>query len=188
MLPVGTDRDLPHLAGPAASIRQVLAAYFLRDCQHVLEIGGHDNPITRFLVHNPLSVLSVDPKTEPLEARELNGKTCHVRHLACKFQQVDYDYQPRSYGLVMLGFSLKGFGEREPLGELLYSLIDNARIVVIEFALELERATSQIPAIVSRPGLRQLCRFEIELDDDCIAGSPYARRCFLVLEPAEGGM
>ena len=53
----------------------------------------------------------------------------------------------------LLGYSLKPFGAREPLGQLLFSLIDNAGVVVIEYPPQLERATSQVPSIVSRPRL-----------------------------------
>ena len=180
--PAGDGKDLPHLSGPAAAIRQVLAAHFVRDCPHIIEIGGHIRPITPYLTHTPLSVLSVDPKTEPYEARELNGHPCRVRHVNRKFQDVDYGYAPHSYGLVLLGYSLKPFGRREPLGELFFSLIDNARIVVIEYPPALERASSQVPHIVSRPGLCEMCSFEMELNDPMIAGSPYARRRFHVLE------
>ena len=81
--------NIPHLSGPAAAIRQVLAAHFVRDCPHIVEIGGHLRPVTHYLTHAPLSVLSVDPKTPPLEADELNGHPCRVRHVSAKFQDVD---------------------------------------------------------------------------------------------------
>jgi hypothetical protein len=126
----------------------------------------------------------VDPKTPAYEAEMLNGKPCRVRHVARKFQEVEYNYQPRSYGLVLLGYSLKPFGSREPLGQLLFGLIDNARTVVLEYPPALERASSQVPEILSRPALKQLCGFEIVIDDPEIAPTPYARRRFHVLKPA----
>ena len=177
-------KDLPHLAGPAAHIRQVLAAHFVRDCPHIVEIGGHIRPVTPFLTHHPESVLSVDPKTPDFSADELNGQPCRVRHVSRKFQEVDYGYAPRSYGLVLLGYSLKPFGSREPLGQLLFSLIDNAKVVVIEYPPELDRASSQVPHIISRPTLNIHCSFELVLNDAEIAGSPYANRRFYVLHPA----
>lgn len=180
----GTGRDLPHLAGPAAAVRQVLAAHFVRDCPHVLEIGGHIRPITPYLTHRPLSVLSVDPKTQPLAAEELNGYPCRVRHVNRKFQEVDYDYAPGSYGLVLLGYSLKPFGRSEPLGRRLFSLIDNAATVVVEYPPELERAASQVPQIVARPAMLVACSLDMVLDDAAIAGSPYAKRRFHVLKPS----
>jgi hypothetical protein len=54
---------------------------------------------------------------------------------------------------VLLGYSLKPFGRKDPLGDLLFSLVENAKTVVIEYAPELERAASQVPHIVSRPAV-----------------------------------
>ena len=175
--------SIPHLSGPGAAIRQVLAAHFVRDCDHIVEIGGHIRPVTDYLIHAPKSVLSVDPKTPPLESETLHGRPCRVRHLARKFQEVDYDYAPGSYGLVLLGYSLKAFGSREPLGQLLFGLIDNARVVVLEYPPALERATSQVPSILTRPTLEITCQLDITIDDPKIAGSPYAQRRFHVLHP-----
>jgi hypothetical protein len=183
----GTGKDLPHLSGPAAAIRQVLAAHFVRDCPHVVEIGGHIRPITPYLTHRPLSVLSVDPKTDPYQADTLHGFPCHVRHFNRKFQDVQFEYSPGSYGLVLLGYSLKPFGQRDSLGDLLFSLIDNARTVVLEFPPELERASSQVSQILARPGLQVECSMDIVLDDEAIRGSAYARRLFYVIKPARQG-
>ena len=127
--------DLPHLSGPAAAIRQVLAAHFVRECPHVLEFGGHLRPVTPFLTHHPLSVTSVDPNTEPL-------------------------------------------------GELLYSLIDNAAVVVLEHPANFERAAAQVPHIISRPSLKIHCSFALRLEGPEIAATPYAERQFYVVRPA----
>ncbi len=180
--PLDDGKDIPHLSGLGANMRQVFAAHFMRECPHVLEIGGHIRPITPYLTHHPLSVTSVDPKTEAYEASELNGQPCIVRHIAAKFQRIDYDYAPGSYGLVLLGYSLKPFGRRDPLGDLLFSLIDNARTVIIEYAPELERAASQVPHIISRPSVSVRGRFDLHLHDPEIAGTPYAARRFYVLD------
>jgi hypothetical protein len=177
---LGTGKDLPHLSGPAAAVRQVLAAHFVRDCPHVIEIGGHIRPVTPYLTHHPRSVLVVDPKTEPYEAEQLNGQPCRIRHVARKFQEIPYDLPPRSYGLVMLGYSLKPFGRRDPLGDLLFSLIDKAKVVVIEYPPALERASSQVPQLLARKGTEILCSFSLVLDDEEIAGSPYTERRFIV--------
>jgi hypothetical protein len=180
---VGTGKELPHLSGPAAAIRQVLAAHFVRHCPHIVEIGGHIRPITPYLTHRPLSVLSVDPKTDPYQSDTLHDFPCSVRHLNRKFQDVEFDYSPGSYGLVLLGYSLKPFGRRDSLGDLLFSLIDNAQVVVLEFPPELERASSQVSQILARPGLHVECSLEILLNDDAIRGSAYARRLFYVIKP-----
>lgn len=176
-------QDLPHLAGVGASLRQVFAAHFVRDCPHILEIGGHIRPLTDYLTHHPLSVTSVDPKTTPYEAEMLNGRPCRVRHISRKFQEIDYDFAPGSYGLVLLGYSLKPFGSRDPLGDLLFSLIDNAKVVVIEYPPALDRATSQVPQIISRPSVNIRTTFDLTLHDPEIVDTPYANRRFYVLDP-----
>lgn len=175
--------DLPHLSGVGSDARQVLAAHFLRDCDHIVEIGGHNRPILSFLTHTPSSVMSVDPKTVAYESFELNGKPCHVRHIPRKFQEVEFDCEPGTYGLVMLGYSLKPFGARDPLGEILFSLIDNAKTVIVDYTPGLERATSQIPAVIERPGLETVCKLEMRLFDPEIADTPFAERRFHVLNP-----
>ncbi|MFW6076280.1 MAG: hypothetical protein ACOC71_00880 [Hyphomicrobiales bacterium] len=177
--------EIPHLAGPAAAVRQVVAAHFVSDCRHIVEIGGHLRPVTHFLTHAPDSVVVVDPKVEPYEAEDLNGRPCRVRHIPRKFQDVVFEAPDRQYGLVLLGYSLKPYGDRQPLGEALFRLIDNARTVVLEYPPALERAASQVPHILARPTLKERCTIEFVLDDSQIRGSPFARRRLVVLDPAQ---
>ncbi len=165
-------------------VRQVVAAHFVSDCRHVVEIGGHLRPVTPFLTHGPDSVIVVDPKVEPYEADRLNGRACKVRHIARKFQEVSFDAPRGEYGLVLLGYSLKAFGTREPLGQTLFGLIDNARTVVLEYPPALERAANQVPRILARPTVKVRCTIEFTLDDPQIHGSPFARRRLIVLDPA----
>lgn len=180
--------EIPHLAGPAALVRQVLAAHFVAGLPHILEIGGHLRPVTPFLHHRPKSVLVVDPKVVPYEAEELNGAPCHVRHVAKKFQELDYDLPPGRYGLVMLGCSLKPFGARAAVGDLLIRLIDNAGVVVLDYAPALERAAGQVPGILGRKSLKQRFALRLVLEDAEIAATPYAERRFVVLDPVAAGL
>lgn len=177
--------DIPHLAGPAALVRQVIAAHFVSDCRHVIEIGGHLRPLTPFLHHGPESVTVVDPKVVPLEAGELNGRPCRVRHIARKFQDVAFDAPSGDYGLVLLGYSLKPYGDRQPLGETLFGLVDGAKVVVLEYPPALERAASQVPHLIARPSVKVRCAIELRLDDAEIAGTPFALRRLIVLDPVE---
>ena len=178
-------QDLPHLDGIGASLRRVIAAHFLTGCEHVLEIGGHIRPVTDFLTHRPKSVTSIDPKTAPYDSYLLNGHICRVRHIASKFQDVDYDYPPGSYGLVLLGYSLKAFGKQSALGERLFSLVDNAKVIVLEYCPALERATSQVPEIVGRMTLKIRTTLDLRLNDPEIVDTPYADRRLVVLDPAD---
>jgi hypothetical protein len=179
------EQDLPHLAGVGASLRQVMAAHFLTGCEHVLEIGGHVRPITDYLTHRPKSVTSIDPKTAPHDSYLLNGHICRVRHIAKKFQDVDYDYPRGSYGLVLLGYSLKAFGRQDAIGETLFSLVDNAKVIVLEYCPALERATSQVPEIIGRTTLKIRTTLDLRLNDPEIVDTPYADRRLIVLDPAD---
>jgi hypothetical protein len=129
-------------------------------------------------------VLSIDPKTAALEAETLNGHPCRVRHVNRKFQDYEYgDYEAGSYGLVLLGMSLKPFGKREVQGPLFFSLIDNARVIVLDYPPALERSMAIAPSISERPGLRTIVSLELTLNDTQIGELPFAQRRFTVLEP-----
>lgn len=184
--PTGRDapaEDIPHLAAPILAARHAIAAHFLRDCEHIVEIGGYKLPITGFLTHQPKSVLSVDPKMDPLECDELNGAACRVRHIAQKFQQLEFGPEPYSYGLVILGYSLKPYGERQPDGDQLFELIDNAKRSVIDYMIDLERPEAQLPQLLGRGTLQEVHRIDMQFDDADIGGKPPANRRLLVLEP-----
>ncbi|CAN7239000.1 hypothetical protein [Rhizobium sp. LjRoot254] len=178
-------QDLPHLDGIGASMRQVIAAHFLTGCEHVLEIGGHVRPITDYLTHHPKSVTSIDPKTGPYDSYLLNGHICRVRHIASKFQDVEYDRPRHSYGLVLLGYSLTPLGKNNPLGDRLFSLVDNAKVIVLEYSPALERATSQVPEIIGRKTVKIRTTLDLRLNDPEIVDTPYADRRLVVLDPAD---
>ena len=93
-------------------------------------------------------------------------------------------YQPRSCGLVLLGYSPKHYRSREPFGQLPSSLINNAHVVVIDHAPELHRAASQVPSIVERRTISVSCSFELVVGDEEIADTPFASRCFYILHPS----
>jgi hypothetical protein len=171
---------LGHLAGPGAQVRQALAAHFVSPIPAVLEIGGYLNPISDHLVHGAATVWVIDPKIAPLEATSPSG--CAVRHIAAKYQAVDFSRLPHPYALVMLGYSMKPYGRSAAVDPGLLSLIDGAARVVIEWANALERATSQVPALLGRPGLATLCRIAYRIEDGVIDRTPYADRTFVVLD------
>lgn len=92
-------------------------------------------------------------------------------------------HQPRSCGLVLLGYSPKPCGSREPSGQLPSSLINNAHVVVIDHAPELARAASQVPCIVERRTMSVHCSFDFVVGDEEIADTPFASRCVYILHP-----
>ncbi len=79
--------------------------------------------------------------------------------------------------------SLKPFGKRAVQGPLFFSLIDNARIIVLDYPPALERSMAIAPAISERQNLHAIVSLDLTLNDTRSAGCHYAKRRFIVLEP-----
>jgi hypothetical protein len=177
---------LPHLSGAGAAMRQVMAAHVLRGCREVIEIGGAGLPITGFLTHRPAAVTVIDPKIAPFEAEVLNGAPCRVRHIAAKLQALRIVPASRPYGLVLLGLSLKPFGAKPAIDEPLIGLARGAAVIVIDYALSLERAQAQVPALLALDGFAMVLDLALRLADATLAGTGFAERRFLVMQPDRG--
>ncbi len=178
---------MPHLAGPAAGLRQALAAYFVDGMANIVEIGGHLRPVSGFLRHVPETFVCIDPKSESFESDTLNGEPCRVRQIARKFQDVDLELQPGSYGLVFVGYSLKAFGSQEAVGRKLLSLIDNSAVTVIEFSPNLQRASEQMECLLKRPETETVCSLDFSIKDGAFETTEYGVRRLVVLRPAGSG-
>jgi hypothetical protein len=172
---------LPHLAGSSAGLRQAMAAHVLRGHRHVIEIGGAGLPVSGYLRPIPESVTVIDPKIEPLERDMLAGEPCRLRHIRAKVQAVDLPELPACFALVMLGLSLKPSGGGEVIAPGLRRLLAAASLIVIDHAVELRRATDQLPAILAASGLPVSMTVGYEIDDGTIGISGFGRRRFLVL-------
>ena len=130
--------------------------------------------ITGFLTHHPASVTVIDPKIPAYEADTLNGAPCRLRHVAAKLQEVEIaPAQP--YGLVLLGLSLKPFGRRAATPPELLALAAGAAVLVIDYALELERALGQIGALTATRS-----DLSLTIHDEALRAAGFDRRRFLV--------
>ena len=89
------------MASEAFQNRYLVAANYLRDCNHILEVGGCSTPITNYLRGNYESVTVVDPLVEPMQAQTLNNRPCVVRHIPVPIQ--DYDPTGHENGFAVLG-------------------------------------------------------------------------------------
>ncbi len=170
---------LPHLASPAAALRQVMAAHLLRSCAHIVEIGGAGRPITGFLTHQPASVTVVDPKIEAFSAPSLNGAPCRVSHVPAKLQQLALPPPPPPFGLVLLGLSLKPFGAGETIDAGLLALIRAADVLVIDHALRLARARDQIGPLLAARTDAPTISLELKIDDPALVEAGYEHRRLL---------
>jgi hypothetical protein len=70
------------------------------------------------------------------------------------------------------------------VGDKLFALMHNAAISVIEYALNLERASSQIDVIMQQARLDVLADIEFCIADGVIERSAYNQRRLLALKPA----
>jgi hypothetical protein len=175
---------MPHLAGPGASLRQAMAAHFVDGLDHIVEIGGHLNPVSGFLRYVPKSFMCIDPKAQALEADTLNGVPCRVRHIARKFQDVSIPVEPGSYGLVFVGYSLKPFGSQGALGAKLFELIDASAITVLEYSPNLERASGQMEQLLTRRETQRIACVDFTIEDGVFEAGGYGQRRLVVLKPA----
>jgi len=170
---------LPHLASPAAALRQVLAAHAVRGCPHILEIGGAGLPISGFLTHHPETVTVIDPKIPEFVASTLNGAPCHLRHRAAKLQEVEIE-PAGPYALILLGLSLKPFGRRSAVPPELLALAAGAAVLVIDYALDLERALGQIDSLTATRKEPALIDLALTINDAALHAAGFDRRRFLV--------
>ena len=126
------EMEWKYLESRAFSTRYVLAAHFVSACRSVIEIGGAKTPIDQFLTGAHDSVLVLDPFIRESYTDHLHGTPCYVSHVRARFQDVDWHIPPTAeYGLVMLGLEIQGLTPQQY--EVLYDLVNRARVTVIEF-------------------------------------------------------
>ena len=89
------------MASEVFQIRYLVAANYLRNCNHILEIGGCSTPITNYLRGAHESVTVVDPLVEPMQAETLNNRPCVVRHIPRRIE--DYSSTGDENGFAVLG-------------------------------------------------------------------------------------
>ncbi len=178
--------DIAYLLTPAAQSRYVLAAYYVRRCDHIIEIGGRSTPITDFLTHVPRSILVLDPKMQEYSMDKLHGKSCHIRHVSEEFQSWDFDLENKNYGLVILGCSIKHFSEdtiqREREWNKLISLIDNASVTVLEYATDWRNGVDNFEAIYHRTRAQMVLQIDMDISSNNDVDTPYFLRRFVVFE------
>jgi hypothetical protein len=150
-----------YLRSEAFSMRNVLAAHFVRDCPTVIEIGGWHTPIDRYLTGRHASVVVIDPFIREAARDELNGHPCHVRHVRSRFQDLTWSVREPDYGLVILGLDLEGLsGDDE---QTLFELVRHARTTVIEFPTSWGRSREQYERLLAGSGADVLACTRLDL-------------------------
>lgn len=179
--------DMDYLVTEAAQTRCVIAAHFVRDCAHVVEIGGFKTPISLYLTGRHDSVTVFDPLMNDYQARTLNGKPCRVRHVSRSFQDAEIELEPGSYGLVMLGCSLKHFSdaprERERQWRRLAGIVERAGVAVIEAAVDWRLGRAALDRLGSLPAMQRRVCLDMDLRGNPGMDTNHYRRRLLVLSP-----
>jgi hypothetical protein len=172
--------------------RYALAAHFVRQCPHIIEVGGYrGNVISSFLrgYHESVTVFSLDEEFESLERNELNGAPCRLRHVREYFQSRPdlTDLPDRTVGLVVLG--LEVHGELKPL----LDLIQQSQVTVLEVALDHAPGIASLEGILSTVSIRTLCHVDLDLSANepmlreelaLNMNRPFWRRRLVVVEPS----
>lgn len=178
---------MDYLITEAAQCRYVIAAHFLRECSHVIEIGGFKTPITQYLTGTHESVTVYDPLMQDRTENHLNGQRCQVRYISESFQDAKLEVGSGTYGLIMLGLSLKHFSDDPEQAEQqwskLISMVTSAKLAVIEAALDWHLGKQALDKISTVPQLHQRVSLDIDMSANPNMDPDHFRRRLLVLEP-----
>jgi hypothetical protein len=150
-----------YLRSEAFSVRNVLAAHFVRDCPTVIELGGWHTPIDRYLTGRHASVVVVDPFIREATREALNGHPCRVRHVRARFQDLEWNVREPGYGLVILGLDLEGLAAEDE--RTLHELVRCAGTTVIEFPTSWGPSREQYERLLAGSGADVLVSTRLDL-------------------------
>lgn len=127
-----------YLASAPFKERLQKAADFVSDCDTIIEIGGGDSSIDRVMNQSDKKIIVVDPVCKRMESG-------HVTHIRSTFQRWKADIASRNYAVVLLGLKLEKMDIQD--WNKLYTLIDGAKKLVLEYSAENEIGRSQAKII-----------------------------------------
>jgi len=118
--------------------RSAIAAYLLRDCEEIIEIGSYKCPIFNFVDNKKIFVTAIDPRTPALQTEQ-------IKCLPILFQDWDIQLHSQNYGVLLLGLDL-----HMPTSgwEKLYKLINGAKRTVIEFPPDYKESVAKFERII----------------------------------------
>lgn len=175
-----------YLESAAFQSRSALAAYFVRDCRSVVEIGGGKTPLDRFVFGRVEEVLVVDPFLRDLARDAADGQPA-VHHFQARIQDIALTWPDKAeLGVVMLGFELLGLSDGD--WHRIFELVNAARICVIEFPTSWDTSRHQFQRVRANTKLREIfqCRLDLagnDVGDLTNSWPPRYDREFHVLAP-----
>jgi hypothetical protein len=181
-----TASEWPYLQTEEARARYVLAAHYLRDCPVVVEIGGYLTPIQGFLGGATREVFGIDPKVAAQDRRDGDDPPRRIRMLRARFQDVDLPFAPGSYGLSLIGCSLKfdkeDAADKRRALEKLVSWAAGAHVTVLEYAADWENGREVRALLDGVAGLVPRVALELVIPVRPPDLPEFGRRAFVVYE------
>lgn len=143
----------PYLSTEAFLARYAMAAWLVRDCDEVIEIGGHHHPISEFFSDKKVTVIGYE--TYPCN-------TDLITHELVKFQDWCWEHrQFGNYGLVILGLHLYDMEDRH--WDRLMDLVDNSQRAVIEVCTDWEPSVAQFEKLRVRTRKRVSFQWDVTI-------------------------
>lgn len=178
-----TTSEWPYLQTEEARARYLLAAHYLRDCPVVVEIGGYLTPIQDFLGGATREILGIDPKVAAQDRRD-GDPPRRIRTLRARFQDVDLPFAPGSYGLSLIGCSLKfekedAADKRRALDKLA-TWAAGAPVTVLEYAADWDNGREVRALLDGIAGLSPRMALELVIPVKPPDLPEFGRRAFVV--------
>jgi hypothetical protein len=145
----------PYLNTEVFKTRSVIAAYILRDCLEIIEIGGYKTPLSDFIPNKKITV--IDPKVIPKQ-------TSLVQCLAISFKDWIGNATEQKYGVCILGLRLLDMNDQA--WKKLYALINNAYRVVIEVPITYPPSTQQWNQMLPHINKKIIMQILLDLDNN----------------------
>jgi len=142
--------------------RYAIAAWLLKDCKQILEIGGYRTPVTDFLYGDHEQITVADPKMEEYHATEHRGKPCKVDHYSSRYP-VDIELRPGEYGLLVLGLELH-LSDREWAD--FYYLVQRSQLAVFGVVPDHIHSVNQFDGILRNSGKSIDTTIRLDLSDN----------------------
>jgi len=138
--------------------RYAVAAYLLRDCEQIIEIGGYKTPISSFIKDKRIDV--IDPEV------------CHSFNPMAQHHAIDFqDWKPAAdihdYGLLLLGMDIKG----ESCLDKLCKLINGSIKTVIGIPANYSPSVDQLVSLLNKTQKKVTFKIAMDFRDD-----PYGTR------------
>jgi len=178
--------DMAYLDAEQFQCRQVLAAYYLRHCATIFEIGGFMSPVSDFLQHHPQRVIIADPRITAAVDDHLHGHPCAVEHIRGRFQDCKVKLPAQTYGCAILGYSLKGLDSDadQVAWQQLVKLVAKAKVAVLEYAPDWELAARAMEQLMRQLPAPPALDIGLELGAGMPESIEYPRRRMLVYRSA----